>query len=160
MIHCSERAANFSYAIRNVVRAAEALERKGRRVIYLNIGDPQSFGFHPPENVIDAVNRAVRDKFTGYSHSSGLLEARESVARYATKLGAPTETSDVIISSGASEAADLTLTALVNPGDEVLLPAPGYPIYPAIVSKLGAKVRYYHLQPHNKWYPSVDEVRS
>jgi alanine-synthesizing transaminase len=160
MIHSSERAANFSYAIRNVVRAAEALERKGRRVIYLNIGDPQSFGFHPPENVIEAVNRAVRDKFSGYSHSSGLLEARESIARYATKLGSPTETSDVIISSGASEAADLTLTALVNPGDEVLLPAPGYPIYPAIVGKLGAKVVYYHLQPQNKWYPSVDEVRS
>jgi len=160
MIHCSDRAANFSYAIRNVVRAAEALERQGRRVIYLNIGDPQSFGFHPPENVIEAVNRAVRDNFTGYSHSSGLLEARESIARYATKLGSPTETSDVIISSGASEAADLTLTALVNPGDEVLLPAPGYPIYPAIIGKLGAKVVYYHLQPQNNWYPSVDEVRS
>jgi len=160
MIHCSERAANFSYAIRNVVRAAEALERKGRRVIYLNIGDPQAFGFHPPENVIEAVNRAVRDKFSGYSHSSGLLDARASIARYATKLGSPTDTSDVIVSSGASEAADLTLTALVNPGDEVLLPAPGYPIYPAIVGKLGAKVRYYHLQPQNNWYPSVDEVRS
>lgn len=160
MIHCSDRAANFSYAIRNVVRAAEALERQGRRVIYLNIGDPQSFGFHPPENVIEAVNRAVRDNFTGYSHSSGLPEARESIARYATGLGSPTETSDVIISSGASEAADLTLTALVNPGDEVLLPAPGYPIYPAIVGKLGAKIVYYHLQPQHNWYPSVDEVRS
>ena len=160
MIHCSERAANFVYAIRNVVRAAEALERKGRRVIYLNIGDPQSFGFHPPENVIDAVNRAIRDKFTGYSHSSGLLEARESIARYATKLGSPTDTRDVIVSSGASEAADLTLTALVNPGDDVLLPAPGYPIYPAIVGKLGAQIRYYHLQPQDNWYPSVDEIRS
>ena len=63
MIHSSERAANFVYAIRNVVRAAEALERQGRRVIYLNIGDPQSFGFHPPDFVIEAVNRAVKDKF-------------------------------------------------------------------------------------------------
>lgn len=160
MIHPSERAANFSYAIRNVVRAAEALERKGRRVIYLNIGDPQSFGFRPPDFVIEAVNRAVCDKFSGYSHSSGLLEARESIARYATKLGAPTETKDVVVTSGASEAADLTLTGLVNPGDEVLLPAPGYPIYPAIVGKLGGRVRYYHLQPDAGWYPSVDEVRS
>lgn len=160
MIHCSERAANFSYAIRNVVRAAEALERKGRRVIYLNIGDPQSFGFRPPDFVIEAVNRAVSDKFTGYSHSSGLLEAREAIARYATGLGSPTETKDVIVTSGASEAADLTLTALVDPGDEVLLPAPGYPIYPAIVGKLGAHIRYYHLQPQDGWHPSVDEVRS
>lgn len=160
MIHPSERATNFQYAIRNVVRAAEALERKGRRVIYLNIGDPQSFGYRPPDFVIEAVNRAVSDKFTGYSHSSGLLEAREAVARYATGLGSPTETKDVIVTSGASEAADLTLTALVDPGDEVLLPAPGYPIYPAIVGKLGARIRYYHLQPQDGWHPSVDEVRS
>jgi alanine-synthesizing transaminase len=160
MIHSSERAANFVYAIRNVVRAAEALERQGRRVIYLNIGDPQSFGFHPPDFVIEAVNRAVSDKFSGYSHSSGLLEAREAIARYATKLGAPTDVKDVIVTSGASEAADLTLTGLVDPGDEVLLPAPGYPIYPAIVGKLGTRVRYYHLQPENNWWPSVDEIRS
>ena len=160
MINSSERAQTFNYAIRNVVRAAEALERKGRRVIYLNIGDPQSFGFRPPDFVIDAVNRAVRDKFSGYSHSSGLPEAREAIARYATKLGAPTEIKDVVVTSGASEAADLTLTALVNPGEEVLLPAPGYPIYPAIVGKLNARVRYYHLQPDQGWLPSVDEIRS
>lgn len=160
MIHPSERATNFQYAIRNVVRAAEALERKGRRVIYLNIGDPQSFGFRPPDFVIEAVNRAVSEKFSGYSHSSGLLEAREAIARYATGLGSPTETKDVIVTSGASEAADLTLTALVDPGDEVLLPAPGYPIYPAIIGKLGAKIRYYHLQPNDNWHPSVDEIRS
>jgi aspartate/methionine/tyrosine aminotransferase len=160
MIHPSERATNFQYAIRNVVRAAEALERRGRRVIYLNIGDPQSFGFRPPDFVIEAVNRAVSEKFSGYSHSSGLPEAREAIARYATNLGSATETKDVIVTSGASEAADLTLTALVDPGDEVLLPAPGYPIYPAIVGKLNAKVRYYHLQPQDNWHPSVDEVRS
>lgn len=160
MIHCSERAANFNYAIRNVVRAAEALERKGRRVIYLNIGDPQSFGFRPPDFVVEAVNRAVRDGFSGYSHSSGLPEAREAIARYASKLGAPTETKDVIITAGASEGADLVLTALVNPGEEVLLPAPGYPIYPAIVGKLGARIRYYHLHSDNAWQPSVDEIRS
>jgi alanine-synthesizing transaminase len=160
MIHPSDRANNFQYAIRNVVRPAEALERRGRRVIYLNIGDPQSFGFRPPDYVIEAVNRAVSEKFSGYSHSSGLPEAREAIARYATGLGAPTETKDVIVSSGASEAADLTLTALVDPGDEVLLPAPGYPIYPAIVGKLGAKIRYYHLQPQDNWHPSVDEIRS
>lgn len=160
MIHPSERATNFQYAIRNVVRAAEALERKGRRVIYLNIGDPQSFGFRPPDFVIEAVNRAVSEKFSGYSHSSGLPGAREAIARYATGLGSPTETKDVIVTSGASEAADLTLTALVDPGDEVLLPAPGYPIYPAIIGKLGAKIRYYHLQPNDNWHPSVDEIRS
>jgi len=160
MIHSSERAANFVYAIRNVVRAAEALERQGRRVIYLNIGDPQSFGFHPPDFVIEAVNRAVKDKFSGYSHSSGLPEAREAVARYATRLGSPTEMKDVIVTAGASEAADLILTGLVNAGEEVLLPAPGYPIYPAIVGKLGARIRYYHLHSDNQWQPDVNEIKS
>ena len=160
MIRPSERATNFHYAIRNVVNAAEALERRGRKVTYLNIGDPQSFGFRPPAEVIEAIERAARDKFTGYSHSAGLREAREAIAQYASALGAATTSDDVILSSGASEAADLVLTALVNPGDEVLLPGPGYPIYPAIVNKLGANFRYYYLNHKSNWQPSLDEVRS
>ena len=160
MIHPSERAANFHYAIRNVVHAAEALERQGRKVIYLNIGDPQTFGFKPPADVIEAVVRATREKFTGYSHSAGLREAREAVARYATALGTETSPDNILITSGASEGADLVLTALVNPGDEVLLPAPSYPIYPAILSKLDATTRYYHLNHETNWQPSPDEVSS
>ena len=160
MIKPSNRAANFHYAIRNVVHAAETLERQGRQIIHLNIGDPQAFGFKPPAEVIEAVERAIREKFTGYSHSAGLLQAREAIAQYATALGAETLPNGVLITSGASEGADLVLTALVNPGDEVLLPAPGYPIYPAIVNKLGANVCYYNLSHQTNWQPSVDEVRS
>lgn len=160
MINAADRTKNFQYAIRNVVAAAEKLERSGRKVIHLNIGDPQGFGFHPPEHVVDAVNRAIRDKFTGYAHSSGLLEARECISTYATSLGAKTNADEVLITAGASEGADLVLTALVNPGDEVLLPAPGYPIYPAILNKLGAIARYYKLDQRNGWLPSVDEIRS
>jgi len=160
MITPSERSAKFHYAIRNVVRAAERLERAGRRVTYLNIGDPQAFGFRPPEHVLDAVARALSDRFTGYAHSSGLLAARESIAANATNLGASTTPNDVILTAGASEGADLVLTALVNPGDEVLLPAPGYPIYPAILNKLGANPNYYNLDEKRNWQPSVDEVRA
>ena len=160
MIAASRRTANFHYAIRNVVRAAEELGKTGREVMYLNIGDPQAFGFRPPDHVIEAVVSALCEDFTGYAHSSGLLEAREAVAEYASELGAPTTPSDVIITSGASEAADLILTALLNNRDEVLLPAPGYPIYPAILSKLGGEARYYKLDSKNGWLPSVDEIRS
>src|SRR5216683_665995 len=160
MITPSRRTANFSYAIRNIVRAAEKLERAGRSVTYLNIGDPQAFGFRPPAHVVGAVQRALSDSFTGYAPSAGLPEAREAVATYATQLGAPTRTDEVIITSGASEAADLVLTALVNPGDEVLLPAPGYPLYPAILNKLGAGARYYRLDDSFGWQPSVDDLRS
>ena len=160
MIHASERATNFHYAIRNVVNAAEALERKGRQVIHLNIGDPQSFGFKPPPEVIEAIVRAAREQFTGYSHSAGLRQAREAIAQYATDLGSATSPDDVLITAGASEGAELLLTALLNPGDEVLLPAPCYPVYPAIINKLGAKSRYYRLSHETNWQPPIDEIRS
>jgi aspartate/methionine/tyrosine aminotransferase len=160
MISPSNRTANFHYAIRNLVSAAEALERKGRRITYLNIGDPQAYGFRPPEHVVAAVASALRDNFTGYAHSAGLPEARTAVARYATALGAPTEPAQVLLTSGASEAADLVLTALVNEGDQVLLPAPGYPIYPAILNKLGAVACYYHLESDRGWQPSIAEIES
>jgi alanine-synthesizing transaminase len=158
MISPSNRTVNFHYAIRNLVSAAEALERAGRRVIYLNIGDPQAYGFHPPAHIVEAVAHALRDRFTGYAHSAGLPEARSAVAAYATSLGAPTEATQVLLTSGASEAADLLLTALVNEGDQVLLPAPGYPIYPAILNKLGAVASYYQLDSTNAWQPSVEEI--
>jgi aspartate/methionine/tyrosine aminotransferase len=158
MISPSNRTANFHYAIRNLVSAAEAVERAGRRVIYLNIGDPQAYGFRPPAHIVEAVAHALRDKFTGYAHSAGLPEARSAVAAYATSLGAPTEPTQVLLTSGASEAADLLLTALVNEGDQVLLPAPGYPIYPAILNKLGAVASYYQLDSTNAWRPSVEEI--
>jgi len=160
MIHPSERAANFHYAIRNVVNAAEALERQGRKIIHLNIGDPQAFGFKPPAEIIDAVARATRDDFTGYSHSAGLRSAREVVAEYATALGSETSPANVLITSGASEGADLLLTSLLNPGDEVILPGPGYPIYAAIINKLDARARYYYLDHKTNWQPSLDEIRS
>ncbi|HXG66074.1 MAG TPA: aminotransferase class I/II-fold pyridoxal phosphate-dependent enzyme [Blastocatellia bacterium] len=160
MNYSSKRTANFHYAIRNLVRAAEARHRAGRDVIYLNIGDPQRYGFRPPEYVVEAVTRALRDNFTGYAPSAGLPEARAAVAAYATGLGAPTSADDVVITSGASEAADLVLTALVDEGDEVLIPAPGYSIYTALVNKLGAVPRYYRLDDSQVWLPSLDEVRS
>lgn len=160
MITPSKRTTNFSYAIRNIVQAAERLEASGRKVTYLNIGDPQAFGFRPPDIVVEAVQRALANSFTGYAHSSGLPEAREAIADYATQLGAPTRADEVILTSGASEAADLVLTALVNPADEVLLPAPGYPLYPAILNKLEATPVYYHLDESCGWQPSPDEVHS
>jgi alanine-synthesizing transaminase len=160
MIAPSRRTANFHYAIRNIVSAAEERERKGHKVIYLNIGDPQAFGFRPPVHVVEAVTRALRDKFTGYAHSAGLPEAREAVAFYATNLGALTVPDQVLMTSGASEAADLVLAALVEEGDEVLLPAPGYPLYEAILNKLGAVARYYMLDSARGWQLDPEELAS
>lgn len=158
MINPSRKTANFHYAIRNVVRAAEQLERDGREVLYLNIGDPQVFGFRPPDHVIAAAERALHDRFTGYAHSTGLVEAREAIAAYASATGTPTSPPDVLITAGASEAADLVLSALLDEGDEVLLPAPGYPIYAAILSKSGAVARYYQVDERRGWQPSAAAV--
>jgi len=160
MISPSIRTANFHYAIRNLVGAAEVLERAGGNIIYLNIGDPQAYGFRPPAHIVEAVTRALKESFTGYAHSAGLRVARSAVAAYATALGAPTTPEQVLITSGASEAADLVLTALVNDGDEVLLPAPGYPIYPAILNKLGAIARYYTLNSSDAWQPAIEGIDS
>ncbi|HEV2763791.1 MAG TPA: aminotransferase class I/II-fold pyridoxal phosphate-dependent enzyme [Pyrinomonadaceae bacterium] len=158
LIAPSSRTEQFHYAIRNIVGAAEARERRGQKVVYLNIGDPQAYGFRPPGHVVEAVGRALRESFTGYAHSSGLTEAREAVASYATSLGAPTSPEDVLMTAGASEGADLLLTALVEEGDEVLLPAPGYPLYTAILNKLGARARFYRLEPSHGWQPSPEEI--
>ena len=160
MITPSHRTAEFHYAIRHLVSAAEAEERAGRSIIYLNIGDPQAYGFRPPAHVVEAVTRALQDSFTGYAHSEGLREARVAVAEFATASGAPTAPEHVLMTAGASEAADLVLTALVDEGDEVLLPAQGYPIYPAILNKLGAVVRYYQLESANGWQPVAEEIDS
>jgi aspartate/methionine/tyrosine aminotransferase len=158
MINPSRTVANYQYAIRNIVAAAEVLERAGRAVTYLNIGDPQVFGFRPPPQVIEPVQRALRDSFTGYAHSKGLFEARKAIANYATAFQAPTGPEDVIVTSGASEAADLVLTALLNEGEEVLLPAPGYPLYAAILGKLGATATYYALDEKNNWQPTIEQI--
>ena len=160
MIEPSRKTSSFHYAIRNLVNVAEAQARGGREIIYLNIGDPQEYGFRPPAHLVEAVTSALRDKFTGYANSAGLPEARAAVAAYATGLGAPTEPEHVLMTSGASEAADLVLTALLNEGDEVLLPAPGYPIYAAILQKLGAVARYYTLDRAHNWQPSVEQISS
>ena len=127
---------------------------------HLNIGDPRPFGFKPPPEIIEAISRAAREQFTGYAHSAGLREAREAIAQYATALGAETSPDDVLTTAGASEGAELLLTALVNPGDEVLLPAPCYAVYPAILNKIGGVIRYYHLDHKTNWQPLVDEIRS
>src|SRR5436190_21600723 len=105
IIQSARRIENYHYAIRHLAGVAEALTRSGREVIYLNIGDPQVWGFRPPAHIVEPVIRALRNGFTGYSHSGGLLEAREAVAGYASRLGAPTEPDQVLITSGASEAA-------------------------------------------------------
>jgi len=159
-IPVASRVNRFSYAIRNIVAEAQAVEAAGTPVRYLNIGDPASFGFQPPVHMIEAVERAMRDGHNGYLASTGILAAREAVAADYTAKGVPTSADRVLITTGTSEAIDLVLNALVDEGDEVLVPLPTYPLYTAVIAKIGAQARYYRTDPKRNWQPDVDHLRS
>jgi tyrosine/nicotianamine family aminotransferase len=160
MIKAAERTKNFTYAIRNIVSEAKKIEAEGKKVTYLNIGDPVPYGFNTPPHLVEAVEKALRDGHNGYAPSPGIPQAREAVAREAVRRGINISPDDVIITSGASEAADIVLSSMLEPGDEVLVPSPGYPLYTAILAKLGAKEVSYRLDPKNNWQPSVDDIKA
>ncbi|MBL8151066.1 MAG: aminotransferase class I/II-fold pyridoxal phosphate-dependent enzyme [Blastocatellia bacterium] len=160
MIKAASRTHNFTYAIRNIVGEAKKLEAQGKKITYLNIGDPVPYGFQPPPHLIEAVNKAIKDGMNGYSPSVGILAAREAVARESCSRGVNITAEDVIITSGASEAADIVLGSMLEIGDEVLVPTPGYPLYTAILAKLGAKEVPYLLDPNNNWEPSIEAIQA
>ena len=154
----ADRVSGFSYAIRNIVVEAKKVEAAGRKVQYLNIGDPIPFGFVTPPHLVEAIARALRDNHNGYTPSPGIAEARRAVADDFTDRGLPTDPERVLLTSGTSEGIELTLTALLNPGDEVLVPTPTYPLYTAVIAKLGAVERYYRTDPARGWLPDLDHL--
>jgi alanine-synthesizing transaminase len=154
----SPRIGRFSYAIRNIVVEAQRVEAAGRKVRYLNVGDPVAFGFQTPGHLITAVERALRDGHNGYGPSAGILPAREAVAAEDTANGWPISPDRVFITAGTSEAIELALTALLDEHGEVLVPMPTYPLYTAIIAKLGARAKYYHCDPARGWIPDLDHL--
>ena len=159
-IAVGRRLRNFAYAIRNVVAEAKKVELSGRSVTYLNIGDPVAFGFRTPPHLIDAVERAMRDGVNGYTPAAGIWKIREAVAASYATAGMPIGPDRVVLTSGTSEGIDLALSALVDPGDEVLVPVPTYPLYTATLTKLGAHSVAYRTDQHNGWLPDLDHIRS
>src|SRR5438034_4458140 len=157
-IPVARRISGFVYAIRNIVAEARKVEASGRAVRYLNIGDPITFGFQTPPHLIEAVERALRDGQNGYAPSSGIPRAREAVAAELSGRGMPVGPDRVVITSGTSEGIELTLTALAEAGDEVLIPSPTYPLYTAVLAKIGAKPVFYRKDPGNHWLPDVREI--
>ena len=150
----------FSYAIRNIVAEAQRVEAAGTRVRYLNIGDPVAFGFKTPPHLVDAVERALRDGHNGYGPSAGIAPAREAVAAEYTSKGFPISADRVFITAGTSEGIELTLSASVDSGGEVLVPLPTYPLYTAVLAKLDARAKYYRLDPTRDWMPDLDHLKS
>lgn len=152
--------ARFSYAIRNIVVEAQRVEASGTKVRYLNIGDPVAFGFKTPAHLVDAVARAIREGHNGYGPSAGIPSAREAVAAENTAKGWPVNPDRVFITAGTSEGIDLALTALLERDSEVLVPMPTYPLYTAIIAKIGARALYYRTDPANGWTPDLDHLAS
>jgi aspartate/methionine/tyrosine aminotransferase len=158
-IPVASRVNRFSYAIRNIVVEAQAVEARGVRVRYLNIGDPVAFGFETPAHMIDAASRAIRDGRNGYLPSPGMAAAREAVAADYGARGVQVSPDRVLITTGTSEGIDLALNALVDAGDEVLVPLPTYPLYTAVLAKIDAQPRYYRTDPDRDWLPDLDHLR-
>ena len=159
-IPVSRRVSQFSYAIRNIVVEAHRVEAAGKKVRYLNIGDPVAFGFAPPAHLVEAVERALRDGHNGYGPSAGLASARDAVAAEHTGHGWPIEPDRVYITAGTSEGIELALTALLDEDGEVLVPMPTYPLYTAIIAKLGAHALYYRTDPARGWVPDLEHLAS
>ena len=160
MIPVADRIGGFTYAIRNIVVEAKRVEAAGRKVRYLNIGDPIPFGFKTPPHMIEAVIKALRDGHNGYAPSVGIVAAREAVAAECTQRGMPVSPDRVVITSGTSEGIELALTAMAQSGDEVLVPTPTYPLYTAVLAKIGARAVFYRTDPDNGWQPDVEHIRS
>jgi len=159
VIPVASRVGGFVYAIRNIVAEARKVEASGRKVRYLNIGDPITFGFRTPPHLVDAVERAVRDGHNGYAPSVGIPAAREAVAAECVQRGMPLSPDRVVITSGTSEGIELALTALAESGDEVLIPTPTYPLYTAVLAKIGARAVFYRADPERGWQPDLDHLR-
>lgn len=158
-IRTAQRVDRFTYAIRNIVTEARKVEAAGKRVRYLNIGDPNQFGFLTPPHLIDAVARAMRDGHNGYTASAGILEAREAVAADFAARGVAVHPDRVLITSGTSEGLELALTAIVNEGEAVLVPSPTYPLYTAVLAKIGAEPQYYRTDHTNDWLPDLADLK-
>jgi alanine-synthesizing transaminase len=158
-ILAAQRLEHVRYSIRDIAVLAEELAREGKEIIPLNIGDPPAFDFDVPPHLIEAVAKAMRDGKNGYGPSLGVDEALEAIRGVAERKGIRSVQS-VFITSGVSEGVDICLTALVNPGENVLTPCPEYPLYSAILAKLGAPPNVYYLDEDAAWQPDLEHLAS
>ncbi|ASJ16892.1 alanine aminotransferase [Thermococcus chitonophagus] len=160
MIKASKRALSIEYAIRDVVLPARELEKKGIKVIRLNIGDPVKFDFQPPEHMKEAYCKAIKDGHNYYGDSEGLLELREAIVeREKKKNGVDITPEDVRVTAAVTEALQLLFGALLDPGDEVLIPGPSYPPYTGLVKFLGGVPVEYRTVEEDGWQPDIDDLR-
>ena len=155
----SKKVAGVEYAIRDIVSAAREIEQQGKKVDYLNIGDPVQFGFQPPDNVKQALVDAINSGNNFYAQSEGLPELLDEIAKKENSKGLSISSENVIVTNGVSEGLDMVISSIVEDGDEVLLPGPYYPPYASYVRLHGGKPIEFAVNLQNS-QPNIDDIRS
>ncbi|MGI6040855.1 MAG: aminotransferase class I/II-fold pyridoxal phosphate-dependent enzyme [Candidatus Alectryocaccobium sp.] len=157
----SSKLDNVLYDVRGpVVEEAARMEEEGKNVLKLNIGNPAPFGFSAPDEVIEDMIMNIRD-CQGYSASSGLFSARKAIMQYCQIKGIMgVGVKDIYTGNGVSELINLSMQALLDVGDEVLVPAPDYPLWTACVTLSGGKAVHYICDEQSEWNPDIEDMRS
>lgn len=160
-IRQSEKLAKVCYDIRGpVLEEAKRLEEEGNRILKLNIGNPAAFGFEAPDEIIQDVIRNLSNA-QGYSDSKGLFSARKAIMQECQQLGIDgVDIDDIYLGNGVSELIVMAMQALLNNGDEVLVPAPDYPLWTAAVSLGGGTPVHYVCDEAADWFPDVKDIES
>ena len=155
----SKKVSGVEYAIRDVVLAAKDLEKQGRTINYLNIGDPVQYGFNPPENVKQAFIDAIKKGVNYYSASEGIQELRSAIAEKENSKGLSVGADDVLVTNGVSEGLDMVISSIVEEGDEVLLPGPYYPPYASYIRLHGGIPVEFAVDLENST-PDIADIKS
>ena len=156
----TERVQNIEYAIRDVIVHAKQVERTGKKIFYLNIGDPVAFDFDTPPHIKQALINAVEGGANAYAPSEGLPELRHAITLKEKRVnGVEVSAGDVIVTQGISEGIQMVMAALIDAGDEILLPGPTYPPYISYARFFGGNPITYETVEKNGWQPNVDDLR-
>lgn len=156
----SSKLDNVLYDVRGpVVDEAARMEEAGTHVLKLNIGNPAPFGFRTPDEVIYDMRQQLTD-CEGYSNAMGLFSARKAIMQYAQLKHIPNvNINDIYTGNGASELINLCMSALLDTGDEILIPSPDYPLWTACATLAGGKVVHYICDEESEWYPDINDIR-
>lgn len=156
----SSKLDNVLYDVRGpVVEEANRMEDAGTQVLKLNIGNPAPFGFRAPDEVIYDMRRQLAD-CEGYSPAKGMFSARKAIMQYAQLKHIPNVAiEDIYTGNGVSELINLSMSALLDSGDEVLVPSPDYPLWTACVTLAGGTAVHYLCDEQSEWYPDIEDIR-
>jgi len=157
----SKRVSMINYAIRDLVNYAKKLENEGRRIIYLNIGDPALF-FETPAHIREALAKASIEGNSYYAPSEGIPKLREAICRKEREVNKVNGLTpdDVVVTAGVSEGIQLVLQAIADVGDEILVPDPSYPPYISYSFLSGVNPKTYRCMEEEGWKPDIDDIRS